>query len=107
MKPVVYLRESTNPEKKFMVTIFNGRKKTLHFGDSEYEDYTIHKDPERLKKYDSRHTSRENWKKSGLHSAGFWSKWILWNQPSLNKSITHTEKKFNIIIKKGDPPSSI
>ena len=101
-----YFQKSTNPEKKFMVTLFtkDNRKKTIHFGGSGYSDYTIHKDPERMKRYDSRHNSRENWKKSGINTAGFWSKWILWSKPSLTQAIKFTSNKFNIKIIKGSPP---
>ena len=83
----------------------DGRKKTVHFGATGYSDYTKHKDKERMFRYSSRHKKRENWGKSGLGTAGFWSKWILWNKPTLAASITDTKKKFGITIKKGAPPS--
>jgi hypothetical protein len=95
-KPIVYLQKSTNSLKKFMVTIDN---KTVHFGAKNYSDYTIHKDHERMLRYENRHRSRENWTKSGLKTAGFWSKWILWNKPSFIGSIKDTEKRFRIKIK--------
>ena len=100
-----YLNKSTNSYKKFMVTIINslGTTKTVHFGANGYSDYTIHKDPERMKRYDSRHKSRENWGKSGIYTAGFWSKWILWSKPSLSSAIRYTSKKFGIQIKQGNP----
>ena len=105
---VAYLNKSTNPSKKFMVTITNssGTTKTVHFGANGYSDYTIHKDPERMKRYDSRHKSRENWGKSGIHTAGFWSKWILWSKPSLSGAIRYTSEKFGIHIKRGKPPKN-
>lgn len=78
-----------------MVTIGN---KTVHFGASSYQSYEVHKDPERKKRYENRHKSRENWSKSGIKTAGFWSKWILWNKPSLRGSIKDTENRFNIKI---------
>ena len=92
---IILLKKSTNPEKKYMVTIDN---KTIHFGAKNYSDYTLHKDEDRMKRYENRHRSREIWNKSGIKTAGFWSKWILWNKPSLNSSIKFTEKKFNIKI---------
>jgi hypothetical protein len=51
-----------------------------------------------MHRYENRHKKRENWKKSGIKTAGFWSKWILWNKPSLNRSIKDTEERFNIKI---------
>jgi hypothetical protein len=92
---VIYLKKSNNPDKKFMVTIGN---KTVHFGASGYSDFTQHKDLDRMHRYENRHKSREDWTKSGIKTAGFWSKWILWNKPSLLTSIKGTEKRFNIRI---------
>ena len=97
----VYLEKSTNKSKKYMVTIVNesGIKKMVHFGANGYSDFTIHKDPERMKRYDARHKTNENWTKSGIYTAGFWSKWILWSKPSLTQAINYTSKKFGIKIK--------
>lgn len=105
-KTVVYLKKSDRDGKKYMVTILqaNGRKKTIHFGAEGMSDYTKHKDKDRMKLYEARHKSRENWTKSGINTAGFWSKWILWNKPGLTESIKATEKKFNIDIKRGSAP---
>lgn len=88
----VYLRKSTRPEKKYAVTI--GRK-TVHFGAKGMSDYTIHKDVERKKRYISRHT-RENWTKSGLTTAGFWSRWLLWNKPSIASSKSDISRRFGV-----------
>ena len=49
--------------------------------------------------YISRHRVNENWNKSGIKTAGFWSKHILWNKPTIQQSIKDTEKRFNIKIK--------
>ena len=46
----VIIKPSNNPPKKNTVIINdtkNNNKKTLHFGDSRYSDYTKHKDTER------------------------------------------------------------
>jgi hypothetical protein len=107
-KTVVYLQKSDKPTKKFKATIIKpgNRNKTVYFGASGYSDYTKHKDKERMKRYDNRHRSRENWTKSGIDTAGFWSKWILWSKPSLNSAKAFTAKKFNITIISGKPPLS-
>tara|TARA_Y100000389_G_C17001384_1_gene289666 strand:- start:158 stop:487 length:330 start_codon:yes stop_codon:yes gene_type:complete len=107
MKPItVYLQKSDKEDKKYKVTIIKPevKYKTIHFGGAGYSDYTKHKDKERMKLYDARHKSRENWNKSGIESAGFWSKWLLWSKPSLKEAKEYTSNKFNIIIKTGKPP---
>ena len=96
---VIILKRSTNPDKKFMVIIGN---KTVHFGSKGYSDFTHHKDSARMKRYKNRHRKRENWTKSGIKTAGFWSKWILWNKPGLTASIKDTERRFNIKIRRSN-----
>ena len=74
--------------------------KTTHFGDERYEDYTIHKDKERLKNYNTRHGAKsagEKWQKP--MTAGALSKWILWNKPSLTGSFADYKRRFKL---KGD-----
>lgn len=92
---IVYMKKSTKPVKKYMVEVDG---KTIHFGANGMSDYTLHKDTERMHRYVNRHKSRENWGKSGIKTAGFWSKNILWNKPSLLASIRDTEAKYNIRI---------
>lgn len=93
---VIILKKSTKKDKKFMAIIGN---KTVHFGALGYSDYTIHKDRDRMHRYENRHKLKENWSKSGIKTAGFWSKWILWNKPSLINSIRDTQKRFGIKIR--------
>lgn len=97
MSQIVCLKKSSNPEKKYMVTIGD---KTVHFGATGYSDYTKHKDPERRERYVTRHQKRENWTKSGITTAGFWSLWLLWNKPTLKDSIADTERRFKIKIRR-------
>lgn len=90
--------KKSNLDKK-MTAIFydnNDKKlKTIHFGQAGASDYTIHKDPERKKRYIERHDNgRENW--NDPMSAGSLSRWILWNKPSLQESIKDFKKKFNL-----------
>jgi len=51
-----------------------------------------------MRRYEVRHRSRETWSKSGVKTAGFWSKWILWNKPGLNASISDTRRRFGLKI---------
>jgi len=90
----VNLKKSTRPGKKYMVTIDG---KTVHFGAEGYSDYTKHKDKERMQRYLVRHKrGGENWKKSGIKTAGFWSRWLLWNKPTLAASKKDMTFRFGI-----------
>jgi len=91
----IHLAKSHNPKKKYMV-IVNG--KTIHFGDSRYDDYTIHKDDKRKERYINRHKKSEDWSISGINTAGWWSRWLLWNKSSIEKSIEDIKNRFGIGI---------
>ena len=91
----IYLARSNRSDKKYMVNVDG---KITHFGAIGYSDYTIHKDPERKQRYINRHRAREDWGKSGIQSAGFWSRWLLWGEPTLQASIKAIEKKFKVKI---------
>lgn len=95
---VAVLSVSHNPAKKYDVRI--GRK-TVSFGARGMSDYTLHKDALRKERYIGRHVKRENWKESGLSSSGFWSRWLLWNLPSLAASAKDVEKRFCVRVATG------
>jgi hypothetical protein len=96
MKLVNVIR-ATNGKHKFTAVLeHKGYIRHVNFGAKGYSDYTKHKDPERKRRYLPRHASRENWTASGVLTAGFWSRWILWNLPDLKKSISFTKKRFRL-----------
>ena len=93
------LSESDRDDKKYTVDEpDNPDFKRVHFGQKGYQSYPDHKNPLRKKAYILRHHKRENWSKSGIDTAGFFSRWILWNKPSIEESIKDTEKRFGIKI---------
>jgi len=88
-------RMSSSSPKKWRIT---GPEATVTFGAKGYQDFTQHKDRERQERYLLRHRHNENWTKSGATTAGFWSRWLLWNKPSLAASIRDTKKRFGFQI---------
>jgi len=91
-----YLSSSRRTDKKFDVKLPDD--KIISFGARGYEDYTIHKDSARKRRYIQRHRNGEIWTISGIETAGFWSRWILWNKPTLGESVRATERRFGIKI---------
>lgn len=87
-----YPYKSDKPDKKFYI-ITNDNKK-VYFGSAGMSDFTIHKDEVRKLKYVVRHQKRENWTKTGIDTPGFWSRWYLWNKPTLKASYEDIKKKF-------------
>jgi hypothetical protein len=93
-----FLSTSTRPEKKYMIYDYDNPDKVIHFGAKGYQSYPDHKNLLRKKAYILRHKARENWGKSGMDTSGFFSRWLLWNKPSLADSIKDTEDRFDIKI---------
>lgn len=65
----------------------------VHFGAAGYEDYTTHKDRERMMRYKNRH---RNDNINVFDTPGALSWWILWNKPSLRESIADYKRHFNL-----------
>ena len=94
----LFITKSKRKNKKYDLLDEN-KNYILSFGHSQYEDYTMHKDPDRRERYLTRHKKNEDWNKSGISTAGFWSKHVLWNKETLQASIRDVNKRFNINIK--------
>jgi len=62
-----------------------------------YNDFTKTRNEDMKSSYIARHKVREDWSKSGILTAGFWSRWILWNKPTIKESVKYTIKKFHLI----------
>jgi len=116
------LIKSPKRNKKFR--IISPDKKTVDFGAKGYSDYTLHKNPFRMRLYIGRHggkipkilknevnkkkvhskmmnvtiSTKEDWTKSGIMTAGFWLRWLLWSDPSLDKAKKNISKKFNVVL---------
>ena len=85
-----------------MDAIIDG-KKTIHFGQKNASDFTLHKDPERKERYINRHKKTEDWTRSGINTAGFYAKNLLWNKPTLKQSVDDLNKRYkniNFILRK-------
>ena len=94
----VKLCKSPKQDKKYRATFEDGGH--VDFGGKGYSDYTIHKDPKRMKRYLSRHSRMgETWTKSGIRTAGFWSRWLLWSEPSMSRAKALMKSKFGIVIR--------
>jgi hypothetical protein len=100
--PRVEVSKSDRAGKKYKIVLVYDDEgtKTIHIGSAEHSDYTEHKDPERKSRYIARHKAREDWTKSGIATAGYWAKHLLWNQPSLSASIKDIGTRHNLKIER-------
>lgn len=62
----------------------------MHFGDSNFEDFTTHGDEERRNRYIMRHMKAEKkyWDhtEDNLMRPAYMSLFLLWNRPSIKES---------------------
>ena len=93
MKSVV-IKASTKPDKKLMAVFTrDGRKKTIHFGAKNMDDYTKTGDKAQRKRYLDRHRKNERW--NSPETAGALSRWILWGATtSRRENIQRFKKRF-------------
>jgi hypothetical protein len=93
----VTLSKSPKRDKKFRVRFTNGTH--VDFGQRGYSDYTIHKDRDRMYRYLVRHRrGGEKWGIRGVHTAGFWSRWLLWSKPSIEEATKLLKTKFGVSV---------
>ena len=75
----VEVTRSKRAGKKLQAKLEDGP--TVHFGQAGMSDFTKNKDPVRRKQYLARHEAKEDW--ADKESAGFWSRYLLWEKPTL------------------------
>ena len=68
--------------------------RTTHFGARGYEDYTTHRDEKRRRLYLARHASRENWSRAAVMTAGWLSRHILWEKPTVKAAVAAAVKLY-------------
>ena len=93
----VVIQKSRRKDKK-LDAVIDG-KKTISFGAAGMSDFTLHKDDDRKERYIARHQKNENWR----DPAGFYSKLLLWNKPTLQASVNVLNARYkdmNSILKK-------
>jgi hypothetical protein len=91
---MITVSKSNRKGKKWQAKFEDG--KSVHFGAEGYLDYTQHGDAKRKELYIQRHQAAEDW--NDIRTAGAWSRWLLWNRPTIQESIRDIEKKFKVKI---------
>ena len=86
------LRKSTRKDKRYMVQLQADQgTRTIHFGSPSHDNFTMHKDPARRNRYLARHAKNEDW--NDYTTAGFWSRWVLWEEPYMLDAIKRLKGK--------------
>lgn len=93
----ITLRKSSRTNKKWNVVFDNNDQHyNIHFGAHGMSDFTIHKDNKRKQNYIKRHEVSEDW--NDITTAGYWSRWLLWNKKTISESIKDIESRKNVKI---------
>jgi hypothetical protein len=101
-KTRVEIMKSKYPNKKFTIILYHAddgkKRKTLQIGQAGAEDFTLGASETKKNSYIKRHQARENHGISGITTRGFWSRWLLWDKPTITEAINNIEKKFDVDI---------
>ena len=98
----IKMSKSSDGVHKFVVELLNtetNRTKTVKFGAAGMRDYTLYQKEgkevaEKHKNaYIARHSKTERWGSDGVGTAGWWSRWILWNKPTVAASLADAKGK--------------
>jgi len=92
----ILLYKLNDSKKKYRVAFEDGT--SISFGASRYSDFTRHQDERRKASYLKRHEANENWTAEGIQAAGFWSRWLLWNKPTITASVKDIQDRFGVKI---------
>ena len=87
-----YPYKSDRPDKKYYIITKDNKR--VYFGQASASDFTHHKNEDRKNRYILRHQKNEDWGKSGIDTAGFWSRWLLWKKPASRESYQDIKKRF-------------
>jgi hypothetical protein len=96
---LVKLSQSTDKKYKYKITIVNmhtNQKRIVRFGAQGYSDFPHHKDEHRKRLYIQRHKRHENW--NDIFTAGFWSRWLLWNKDTIEASKRDIQRRFRVVF---------
>ena len=85
---------SDKPEKKYYIITKDNKR--VYFGAAGMSDFTKHKNEERKNLYINRHKKNESkfWNKSGIDTASFWARFLLWEKPTIKESYEDIKRKF-------------
>ena len=79
---------------KYYIITKNEQK--VYFGQAGASDFTQHKDEARKQRYIKRHQKNESkfWDKSGIDTASFWARFLLWHKSTIKSSYDDIKKRF-------------
>jgi len=94
MKKEYTLQKSNKKDKRYFINMGDHGH---HFGAKGGDTFIDHKDKNKKKAWEARHKTNPNY--NSKHSSIYHSRKLLWEEPTLKKSIDKYEKEHNVKIK--------
>ncbi len=96
---IYYPYPATDNKHKFFIITADGHK--VNFGSAKNKDYTIYyRDygkeiaDKKKKAYIARHSKlNEKWGRDGINTAGYYARWLLWEEPTIEASYKKIREK--------------
>lgn len=95
MKETYILKKSNRKGKRFVI-IMKERNHEHHFGSDVGSTFIDHKDTKKKRNWEARHKGDKNY--NNKHSGIYYSRHLLWTEPTLSKAIKKLESKDNVNI---------
>jgi hypothetical protein len=95
----VEIKPSNRKNKRLLAIFYDKDKKKVkmtHFGLKGASTFIDHNDNKKKDAYEARHKVNEDW--DNYTSAGSLAFYILWNQPTLDRSIRDYANRFNLKV---------
>lgn len=92
---LISIKPSTRADKKLTAIFLSDSGPTIiHFGSKGSKTFLDHLDEVKKQNYIKRHQVRENW--DDPLTPGSLSRYVLWNKPTMEASITDYKKRFKL-----------
>ncbi len=103
MDKIYYPYKATDKKHKYFIITSTGKK--VRFWSSKNKDYTIYyqelgkyiADKKRKAYINCDSKLNENWSESGIDTAGWRSRYLLWEYPTIDEAYQHREKRLKSI----------
>ena len=96
MKEVYILKKSERKGKRFVI-IMPDKDHKHHFGSDVGKTFIDGRTEKEKQNWEARHKKNKNW--DNKHSGIFFSRYLLWSEPTLKEAIKKLEKLLDVKIK--------
>lgn len=95
---MIIVQPSEKKRKRLQAVFPNGE--SIHFGSKSGQTFVDHQDETKKKNWIARHSALPNtdWSISGYMTPSWWSRYVLWNEHSIDESLRDVANQLNTTI---------